>query len=331
MATPATVDTSSLLQLITDCCYLQARESYQQLLVENNLPDSWLPEDETEAASIKRALERAKECAEVLKDMTVESESGINSNWIHATTHFGITCHYQLGDDGIVMVRMEGNMTDLPLFEQAAVIHEVEFFKTWIPFCNDSHKVDKIGFADLVAYISLFIPPIGRDTIIYAWAADCLREASKIIISGKSVPSWPNGATKPTGWFQDTMDVKTFLAVIDVTNSTSARTTIVAKVDPRTILPHSLINFVVRNLAGFMLYFFQLKVKDVIKHPDCEHAKCIRENTHFYRDWLKPKLEGFCKLKGWDPPVIPYFDDKSSATTTDATDTKSSAVENKKQ
>jgi hypothetical protein len=120
------------------------------------------------------------------------------------------------------------------------------------------------------------------------------------------------------------MDVKTFLAVIDVTNSTSARTTIVAKVDPRTILPHSLINFVVRNLAGFMLYFFQLKVKDVIKHPDCEHAKCIRENTHFYRDWLKPKLEDFCRFKGWDQPVIPYFDDnRATAATTEVSEPKS--------
>lgn len=46
---------------------------------------------------------------------------------------------------------MEGTLENLPLFEQCAVIHEIDLFKQWIPFCNESILIDKIGNAELVA------------------------------------------------------------------------------------------------------------------------------------------------------------------------------------
>jgi len=108
------------------------------------------------------------------------------------------------------------------------------------------------------------------------------------------------------------MDVQKFLATIDVTSSNSAKTCIMAKVDPRIILPQSIINIVIRNLAGFMLYFFQQKVKEVVKHSDSEHSKRIIENPHFYREWLLPKLVEYCASKNWEKPKIPYWETNDS-------------------
>ena len=294
-----TVDLTEVLSLTEDCRYLKAKKCFNELLGFHGLAADWLPSNEVEAAIISRMIQREKECIQVLHDVSFDE-----SKWILASTYFGITCHYQVEEDGIVQVRMEGNLEDLPLLEQAAVIHEVDFFKTWIPFCNDSKTVDKVGNADVVAYISLFIPPISRDTIMYAYAADCLQEANQIIISGVSIDSWKDFPMKPTGWLYDRMDVQKFLATIVVTGTNSAKTCIIAKVDPRTILPKTLVNIAVRNLAGVMLYYFQEKVKKVVRTPECEHTMRVQENQKFYRQWLLPRLLEFCQSKNWPQPVI---------------------------
>jgi len=302
-------DLAEVLRLIRDCCYLQAKRKYDELVNTYKLPEGWLPSDDAGAKeAIERMIQRERECLQVLHDVSFDE-----SKWILASTNFGITCHYQVEEDGIVQVRIEGSLADLPMFEQACVIHEVDYFKTWIPFCNDSQTVDKIGYADIVALISLFIPPIGRDTLVYAYAADCLHESNKIIISGKSIESWKDTPLRPTGWFHDRMDIQKFLATIEVTSPISAKTCIIAKVDPRTILPKSLVNIVVRNLAGLMLYFFQNKVKEVVKHPEGDHAKRIRENPHFYKEWLLPKLIDYCSAKGWDRPTADYWPNKEDS------------------
>jgi hypothetical protein len=160
-----------------------------------------------------------------------------------------------------------------------------------------------------VAYISLWIPPIGRDSLLYAYASDCLIEANKVLIVGKSIDSWKDDTSvKHPSWFHNQMTIHKFMATIDVSSPLSAKTCILAKVDPRTILPTSIVNMAVRNLAGFMLYFFQNKVKQVIKHPEGEHGNRIRKNPAFYRDWLLPKLEAFCIHRGWEPPSVGYWD-----------------------
>ena len=62
-----------------------------------------------------------------------------------------ISTHYKVSSEGIITVRMEGIMDDLPIFEQCAVLHEVDLFKEWIPFCRSSINIENVGLADLVA------------------------------------------------------------------------------------------------------------------------------------------------------------------------------------
>lgn len=74
-----------------------------------------------------------------------------DEQWILGATHFGIHTYYQLDEsDNTLIIKMEGDLDDLPLFEQCAVIHEIDLFHTWIPFCSDAKMIDKIGPAELI-------------------------------------------------------------------------------------------------------------------------------------------------------------------------------------
>jgi hypothetical protein len=55
-------------------------------------------------------------------------------------------------------------------------------------------------------------------------------------------------------------------------------------------LPQVLLNFVIKNLAGVILYFFQKQVMKVAANPDCAHGVRIRQNREFYEQWLLPKI-----------------------------------------
>jgi hypothetical protein len=83
---------------------------------------------------------------------------------------------------------------------------------------------------------------------------------------------------KPSGWFTDRMVVKRFRSIITVLSPSTAKTIIVAHVDPKVALPQSLINFVMRNMAGILLNVFQRQVQYVAAHPRCLHADKVREN-----------------------------------------------------
>ena len=68
--------------------------------------------------------------------------------------------------------------------------------------------------------------------------------------------------------------------------------------DPNTRLPHTIINFVMRNLAGVLLYLISRQSVKASKDHNCSHAKRIREDTAFYRDWLLPKIR-YCDYICW--------------------------------
>lgn len=76
-------------------------------------------------------------------------------------------------------------------------------------------------------------------------------EKSCILIQGRSVEEVPEGVEVPEvkGWRNGRMDVKAFRAKIEVLSPTSARTSIVANVDPKAPVPQTLVNFVVRALS----------------------------------------------------------------------------------
>jgi hypothetical protein len=75
----------------------------------------------------------------------------VDDSWILGAHLFGVTTHYKLSDDGLLTVRLEGVLDNFPLFEQIAVIKEVDLFPSWIPFCNHAETVEKPRHAEVVA------------------------------------------------------------------------------------------------------------------------------------------------------------------------------------
>ena len=149
------------------------------------VPNPKLSDDVRQNSIIQKMLQREREARELLAASNV-----IDSSWLLGSHLFGNTTHYKLQEDGSMTIRLEGEFDEMPLFEQLAVINEVGLFKEWMPFCSNSSLVDKLGQAELVAYMHLFIPPIQRDTLIHAYGVDCLMEDGKILLLGSSVDDW---------------------------------------------------------------------------------------------------------------------------------------------
>jgi hypothetical protein len=106
-------------------------------------PEPVLSADEEKLINLM--IERSNNLTEAL------AITDVDSSWTHGITYFGITTHYKLAADGTIKFRLEGVLENLPIFEQCAVIHEIDLFKEWIPFCSDSMMVDKIGKSELIA------------------------------------------------------------------------------------------------------------------------------------------------------------------------------------
>jgi len=236
------------------------------------------------------------------------SNTHSTEDWILGLDMFGICTYYRKceQDENTIIVKMEGVMDDLPVFEQMAVIHEIDLYHTWAPFCTKSVMVDKIGKAELYGYLRVGLPVFSRDFLMHAYGADCLMEEGKIVLLGKSTEEYKEKDVpwKTVGWCHNRLYVKEFEAVIEIISPTCAKTKIVSRVDMNAPLPHTLINFLIRNLAGIMLYVLQQQVIKVANHYDCEHAQRIRADTEFYRDWLLPKFRHYCAHRNWQQPTI---------------------------
>ncbi len=261
--------------------------------------------------------ERIQKAEETLREV-----DGTSDGWIHGLDYFGISTYYKVSSDrGILTVKLEGIMEDLPLFEQVSVLYETDLYKSWVPFCDESIKIYTIGHAELLAYLNISLPMvIARDTVIHAYACDLLEEEGKLILIGKSVHekmdefkekynkfadnTFKETPLKPITWFHNRLNVLDFKAIMEPITPTSVKTTIIATMEPNLVLPQFLINFIIKNIAGLFLYFFTNQVKKIVNinpaGPPCQYKDKVQKNPAFYCDWIVPKLKHFMEIKGWE-------------------------------
>jgi hypothetical protein len=110
----------------------------------------------------------------------------------------------------------------------------------------------------------------------------------------------------PTGTGKGRMTIRNFAASIDVLGPSSARTCIVVNVDPNLhFLPQSFIDFALKKMAGVVILKLQHAAKRVVADPiKNPHARRMREDVTFYRDWLLPRFQRHCKDLGWEMPPV---------------------------
>jgi len=155
-----------------------------------------------------------------------------------------------------------------------------------------------------------------RDFLMHAYAGDCMQEYGKVVILGHSVEKHPDESKeksvpwKSCGWLHKRMHVQDMEAVVEALSPNTAQVrhnkfflcvllfyylyskifTIFRCQQMNAPLPHTLINFLIRKLAGVILYMIQRQTLKVQQDDQCNHAQRIRSNHAFYRDWLLPKL-----------------------------------------
>eukprot|EP00978_Attheya_sp_CCMP212_P038000 scaffold184061_cov48-Attheya_sp.AAC.2 len=346
----------------------------------------------------KQLLERRQEEFDRLEQhallfQAAKEDLTLEEDWILTQTSNGIMTYYRREEDNSLTIKLEGDLTGVPLFEQLAILREVDLFHTWSPFCIKSEKIAQLGTIDVAAWFLTGLPKFGivRDGCYRALGCDCMEEDASIMIVGQGlgdkaedgvtatgfardhrsasgrnlldaeVESGPYGETCaagnarkvqnsedeiddksklfqskestesesngrfsssylardkildtveippiPKGFGAGRVTIKAIQGKIEVLSPDSARTKIVVNIDPNLkFLPQALLDFAMKKLCGSLLARLQSAAQNVLNDPiHNPHAKRMREDVAFYRDWLYPKFENYCKAHEWEMPEI---------------------------
>lgn len=105
------------------------------------------------------------------------------------------------------------------------------------------------AFAQLYCVIPYYSPcviKLFRDCVLHAYGCDAVLEERCILIQGRSIDEWEDvDFPEAQGWRHGRLDVRAFRAKIEVLSPTSASTSIVVNINPKILLPRTMVNFVV--------------------------------------------------------------------------------------
>jgi len=263
--------------------------------------------DSERAEQVRRRALELEEAAECLRGSEGgQSEGGGTGAWAFGQRRFGVDTWYRHEADGTLSLKLDGHLEGVEIFYILGCIREVDLFPTWAPFCHRSELLRLNRRADLVAYMKLSPPFISRDIFMHAWAADHTREDGTIILSARSVDAFPGVVTpKRGGFFCRRMNVRRFVACIRPLTRESLRNVIICNVDVKAPLPASLTNFVVRQMAGVLLYRLQRQASRVSRRVregrECEHSRRIARDEHGFYAFLRTRIDAL--FAGGDAPT----------------------------
>jgi hypothetical protein len=255
----------------------------------------------------------------------------MDDSWKFANHHFGITTYYRREDDGSLSLKLDGDITGIPLFEQLAVFRDVDLHHKWVPFCTSSMTIAELDKLDLVGWFMTGVPALGlaRDGCFRVIGCDNMSVDDTVIVTGQGIQDRKPHHQPPADTYleddaiisqlrippvpskrgNDRMTIRNFEAVIQITSPTSCTTRLVANIDPNIpFLSQSIIDFCMKHLAGVMLSKMQQAAKKILKNPVSNpHAIRMRQDAAFYQTWLLTKFKAICHEKGWDLPSVAAF------------------------
>ena len=119
----------------------------------------------------------------------------VNDDWTLAQTLFGVTTYYRREEDGSLSIKLEGRLDGVPLFEQVAVLREVDLHHKWAPFVSSSLTVAHLDKLDTVGWFVVGLPNFGlmRDACFRAIGCDCMAEDGSILLVGQGIDDRPEG------------------------------------------------------------------------------------------------------------------------------------------
>jgi len=269
----------------------------------------------------KDKLEDLEEKAEVFK--RAQKTLKESDDWTFSQTMFGVSSYYRSEADGSLSIKMEGTLKDVPIFEQIAILREIDLYQTWSPFCSSSIVLKELEKLDSVGWFVVGVPQLGlaRDGIFRAIGCDNLSDDGSVIICAQGLQDRPETEPfaepyltknldsldcpdKPTGMGSGRMTIRNFSALVTFHSATCFETKLVANVNPNLPLPQSLLDFFMKKVCGVMLSKLQGAAKKAAKDPVRNpHAQRMREDE-FYQSWLLPKFQNYCKTMNWKMPEV---------------------------
>lgn len=247
-----------------------------------------------------------------------------SDDWILSQNMFGVTTYYRHEADESLSIKMEGVLDNAPIFEQIAVLREIDLYQDWAPFCSSSVVIKQLDKLDSVGWMVIGAPQLGlsRDSIFRAIGCDNMVEDGSVIICAQGLQDRPDTEPfaepflakgidnlkypdVPTGLGSGRMTIRNFSALITFHSATCFETKLVANINPNLPLPQYVIDFVMRKMCGVLLSKLQTAAKKASKDPvRCAHARKVRQEKEFYNSWLLPKFEAYCETMKWEMPKV---------------------------
>lgn len=79
-----------------------------------------------------------------------------------AQTFMGITTSYKNEPDGSLWVKLHGTMDNVRVIDQLAMVREVDLFRHWVPFCDKSILLKRVGIVEVLAHFNTAVMGISR-------------------------------------------------------------------------------------------------------------------------------------------------------------------------
>lgn len=295
----AKAEYDKLLSLLSYCNALSTRSEIQRLSSEYI---NQLFNHETYKRIISALCQREKEVLDVFHCLENDSQC-----WTVGGENNGVSTSYRIENDGLLSLKMEGHQEGAPLFEQIALMYEVDCYKKWVPLCNISGIVKQFSLGEFILHLGMGLSHgPARDMVVHSYAADCVYEKHCVVLIGKSIDSFPGVVIPPpgSGYFTDRAYLRYAKAVINMQSSTSARVIVLIKIDLRVKLPQMLINFMTKQVMGMMLSILESEARKVESDKDSFIRKKVAERKQFYIDWLLPKFQKYIEFRQWPQPSI---------------------------
>ena len=150
---------------VSDCCasvLSSRRSSHRQQVLHD--PNTSFPNDARIASNCSPvprgacpsttigSTHRCVVCRrEKLRALVSSTSSDASARLVAWQTLFGITTSYRREADGSLSIRIEGELHDVPLFEQLVVLREVDLYERWAPFMTTSRKLAQLVSKQIVS------------------------------------------------------------------------------------------------------------------------------------------------------------------------------------
>jgi hypothetical protein len=117
----------------------------------------------------------------------------VDDDWTLAQTLFGITTFYRRETDGSLSIKLEGSLDGVPLFDQVAVLREVDLHYKWAPFCSSSLTICHLDKLDTVGWFCVGLPHFGlmRDGCFRAIGCDSIYEDGTVLLVAQGIQDRP--------------------------------------------------------------------------------------------------------------------------------------------